>query len=73
MSTTLDKTIARAEGFLKRFRDKPVNFRLVMRSDGSGPGEGGQSFGEIQVVNLLRCVVELSVLLHRERGVPQSL
>jgi hypothetical protein len=23
MSTTLDKTIARAEGFLKRFRDKP--------------------------------------------------
>ncbi len=24
MSGTLDKTIARAEGFLKRFREKPV-------------------------------------------------
>ncbi len=37
MSTTLDKTIARAEGFLKRFRDKPVAHLIDGKADlGSG-------------------------------------
>ncbi len=33
MSGTLDKTIARAEGFLKRFRDKPVAHLIDGKQD----------------------------------------
>ena len=37
MSTTLDKTVARADGFLKRFRDKPVAHLIDGKPDtGSG-------------------------------------
>jgi 5-carboxymethyl-2-hydroxymuconic-semialdehyde dehydrogenase len=36
MSTTLDKTVARAEGFLKRFREKPVAHLIDGKPDGGG-------------------------------------
>ena len=38
MSTTLDKTIARAEGFLKRFRETPVAHLIDGKPD-AGNGE----------------------------------
>ena len=38
MSTALDKTIARAEEFLKRFRDKPVAHLIDGKQD-AGSGE----------------------------------
>ncbi|MEA2877083.1 MAG: 5-carboxymethyl-2-hydroxymuconic-semialdehyde dehydrogenase [Hyphomicrobiales bacterium] len=38
MSTTLDKTIARAEGFLKRFRERPVAHLIDGKPD-AGSGE----------------------------------
>jgi len=40
MSTTLDKTIARAEGFLRRFRDNPVAHLI----DGEADAGSGETF-----------------------------
>ncbi len=40
MSTTLDKTVARAEGFLKRFREKPVAHLI----DGKPEAGSGRTF-----------------------------
>src|SRR5437588_2009788 len=46
MSTTLDKTIARAEGFLKRFRDKPVAHLIEGKPD-TGSGETFETLSPI--------------------------
>src|SRR3954471_14230662 len=47
MSTTLDKTIARAEGFLKRFRDKPVAHLI----DGKADAGSGQTFETLSPID----------------------
>ena len=47
MSGTLDKTIARAEGFLKRFRDKPVAHLI----DGKQDGGSGATFETLSPID----------------------
>ena len=46
MSTTLDKTIARAEGFLKRFRERPVAHLIDGKAD-AGSGETFETLSPI--------------------------
>ena len=47
MSGTLDKTIARAEGFLKRFREKPVAHLI----DGKQDGGSGATFETLSPID----------------------
>ena len=47
MSTTLDKTIARAEGFLKRFRERPVAHLI----DGKADAGSGETFETLSPVD----------------------
>ena len=52
MSGALDKTVARAEDFLKRFREKPVAVRTrLMRRDDFRVGDGspGNAFVHIDI------------------------
>jgi len=47
MSGALDKTIARAEGFLKRFRDRPVAHLI----DGKQDSGSGQTFETLSPID----------------------
>src|SRR5215212_9077836 len=47
MSTTLDKTIARAEGFLKRFRERPVAHLI----DGEADAGSGETFETLSPID----------------------
>ena len=48
MSTALDKTIARAEEFLKRFRDKPVAHLIDGKPDAGSGADVRDAFADRQ-------------------------